>query len=159
MKAKDKIFNKDGLILQIQKWKDEKLEVVFTNGCFDIIHLGHIEYLEKAREKGDKLIVGVNSDSSVRRLKGTSRPIIEENSRVAVLASLMFVDAVIVFEEDTPLELIMALQPDILIKGNDYSLNNIVGADFVISQGGKVKTIELVPGFSTTSIVEKIQSN
>jgi rfaE bifunctional protein nucleotidyltransferase chain/domain len=159
MKAKDKIFNKDGLILQIQKWKDEKLEVVFTNGCFDIIHLGHIEYLEKAREKGDKLIVGVNSDSSVRRLKGTSRPIIEEESRVAVLASLMFVDAVIVFEEDTPLELIMALQPDILIKGNDYSLNNIVGADFVISQGGKVKTIELVPGFSTTSIVEKIQSN
>jgi len=157
MEAKSKIFSRNDLKNLVQKWKDENQKVVFTNGCFDIIHLGHVDYLEKARQQGDKLVVGINSDASVRRNKGNSRPIINEESRIRVLASLMFVDAVILFDEDTPLELIELLKPDILIKGNDWSLNKIVGADTVIGNGGKVCTIELVPGFSTSSIVDKIQ--
>lgn len=159
MKSKEKIFTREVLKLQVQKWKDENQKVVFTNGCFDIIHLGHIDYLEKAKMKGDKLVVGLNSDASVRRIKGINRPIINEDSRIRVLASLMFVDAVVLFEEDTPYELITDLQPDILIKGNDYNIKNIVGSEFVIGTGGEVNTIDIVPGFSTSGIVEKIKNS
>lgn len=156
MKVKDKIFTRANLKIQVEKWKEDNQKIVFTNGCFDILHLGHVDYLEKGREKGDKLIVGLNSDASVNRLKGSKRPIVPEVSRLMVLASLMFVDAVVVFDEDTPLDLISELKPDILIKGNDYTLKNIVGAEFVISQGGNVSTIDLVPGFSTSGIIDKI---
>lgn len=159
LSSKDKIYALDDLKLQVQIWKSEGLKIVFTNGCFDIVHLGHVDYLEKSRQAGDKLIIGLNSDDSVSRNKGKSRPIISEHSRLRVLASLMFVDAVVLFDEDTPYELIAALKPDILVKGNDWSINNIVGADIVIANGGKVATIDLVPGFSTTNIVEKIKNN
>ncbi|QCK13679.1 D-glycero-beta-D-manno-heptose 1-phosphate adenylyltransferase [Mangrovivirga cuniculi] len=138
-------------------WKKAGNKVVFTNGCFDLIHAGHVEYLEKASEKGDKLIIGLNSDSSVRNIKGKERPIVNQYARAKVLAALGFVDMVVFFEEDTPLELIMSLKPTTLIKGADYNISNIVGADFVIENGGKVETIELVEGFSTTNIIEKIK--
>ncbi len=131
--------------------------MVFSNGCFDILHLGHIDYLEKARELGDKLIIGLNNDSSVKDLKGEDRPINDETSRARMLAALSFVDAVVLFAEDTPYELIKKLLPDILVKGNDYLAENIVGADIVVANGGEVKTVALVPGYSTSSIIEKIR--
>lgn len=140
-------------------WKTDHLKVVFTNGCFDIMHLGHIDYLEKARSIGDKLVVGLNSDQSVRRLKGESRPINNLYARSSMLAALEFVDVVIPFEEDTPLSLISLLLPDVLVKGNDYTIENIVGADVVIENGGSVETIELVKGYSTTTIINKLKHN
>lgn len=155
--SKDKIFTIEALKNQVEEWKKEGLKLVFTNGCFDIVHIGHVDYLEKAKKAGDKLIIGLNSDASVSRNKGKSRPVISQESRSRVLASMMFVDAVVLFDEDTPYDLISALKPDVLVKGNDWNISNIVGADIVIDNGGKVTTIELVPGFSTTSIVEKIQ--
>ena len=133
-------------------------KLVFTNGCFDILHLGHIDYLEKARALGDMLIVGLNSDDSVKRLKGPERPINDEYSRSRMLAALGFVDAVCIFDEDTPKELIDILLPDILVKGGDYSIKNIVGAESVMKNGGQVKTIALVDGFSTTRIIEKLKT-
>ncbi|PKQ69975.1 D-glycero-beta-D-manno-heptose 1-phosphate adenylyltransferase [Raineya orbicola] len=157
--TKDKILNISDLIEKIKTWKQAGLKVVFTNGCFDILHLGHIDYLEKARHLGDKLVVGLNSDSSVRRLKGVERPINPEYARARVLAALEFVDAVCVFEEDTPKSLIEKIYPDILTKGSDYTLENIVGADFVMSYGGQVKTIDLVEGFSTTQILDKAKNS
>lgn len=141
------------------KWKNDHLKVVFTNGCFDILHLGHIDYLEKARSIGDKLVVGLNSDRSVCRLKGESRPINNLHARSSMLAALEFVDAVIPFEEDTPLSLISSLLPDVLVKGNDYTIENIVGANVVIENGGSVETIELVKGYSTTTIINKLKHN
>jgi len=132
--------------------------VVFTNGVFDLLHPGHVEYLEAARSLGDALVVGVNSDASARRLgKGPGRPVNDAVGRARVLAGLAAVDRVVIFEEDTPLELIMALRPDVLVKGGDYSRASIVGADFVESTGGTVLTIDLVPGQSTTSIVERLR--
>jgi len=139
------------------KWSKEGQKVVFTNGCFDILHLGHIDYLEKARNIGDKLIVGLNTDESVRRLKGEQRPIVDQISRSRIIASLQFVDMVVLFDEDTPFELIENLKPDILVKGNDYSKSNIVGADIVMENGGNVETIDLVEGYSTTQVINKIQ--
>jgi rfaE bifunctional protein nucleotidyltransferase chain/domain len=139
------------------KWSKEGQRVVFTNGCFDILHLGHIDYLEKARNIGDKLIVGLNTDESVRRLKGEQRPVVDQNSRSRIIAALQFVDMVVLFDEDTPYELIENLKPDILVKGNDYSKSNIVGADIVMENGGNVETIDLVEGHSTTQIINKIQ--
>lgn len=141
------------------KWKKEDLKVVFTNGCFDILHLGHIDYLEKARSIGDKLIVGLNADESVRRLKGDGRPVNDLLARSRMLAALDFVDTVVAFEEDTPLALISAILPDVLVKGNDYTMDNIVGADVVIQNGGSVETIPLVDGYSTTSIINKLKHN
>lgn len=138
-------------------WRAASQKIVFTNGCFDIVHLGHIDYLEKAKLKGDKLVVGLNSDVSVRRLKGESRPIISEYPRARMLAAFVFVDAVIIFQEDTPLSLIKSIQPDILTKGDDYTPENIVGADFVIDKGGKVETIALVKGYATSQIIAKIK--
>lgn len=159
MKTVDKILLLDDLIKQVDSWKASNQKIVFTNGCFDILHLGHIDYLEKAREKGDKLILGLNSDSSVKILKGENRPINEEKSRARMVAALSFVDAVILFSEQTPLELIKKINPDALIKGNDYVTENIVGADFVLKNGGKVETIQLVEGFSTTNMIDKIKNS
>jgi len=158
MPTKDKILDAKQLDEQVASWKKENQIIVFSNGCFDIIHLGHIDYLEKARALGDKLIIGLNTDQSVQRLKGSSRPVVEELARGRMLAAMEFVDAVTFFEEDTPFQLISRIMPDILVKGNDYKLQNIIGADIVIKNGGKVETIALVPGYSTTKIIEKIKN-
>lgn len=141
-----------------REWQKENKQVVFTNGCFDIVHLGHIDYLEKAAALGDILVVGLNTDASVSGLKGPSRPIIGESSRARLIAALGFVDAVVLFDEPTPLGLIRSLGPQVLVKGDDYQQSNIVGADDVIAKGGKVMTIPLVKGYSTSSIVEKIKN-
>jgi len=137
--------------------RKKKKKIVFTNGCFDILHLGHIDYLEKARQLGDLLVVGVNSDASIKKIKGTDRPIIPERSRYRVIAALEFVDMVVPFEEETPLGLIQSLLPDILVKGSDYNIGNIIGADVVMQSGGSIETIDLVEGFSTSRIIEKIK--
>lgn len=158
MAAKDKILSRDNVASEVKKWQTEGKKVVFTNGCFDILHIGHVDYLEKARELGDKLVLGLNTDASVSRIKGPQRPIVNEESRSRVIAALGFVDAVTFFDEETPKELIEALKPDILVKGNDYLAENIVGAEFVIKNGGEVKTIPLVEGFSTSNIVNKIKN-
>lgn len=151
----DKIKNLSEALELRQQWKQQNKRVVFTNGCFDILHLGHVDYLEKAKNTGDFLVVGLNTDASVRKLKGPSRPINNEYARARVLASLGFVDLVILFGEDTPLALITNLLPDVLVKGNDYTIDTIVGSKEVLSAGGEVKTIELVPDYSTTKIVGK----
>lgn len=139
--------------------KAEQKKIVFTNGCFDILHCGHTTYLHKASEMGDVLFVGVNSDASVKRLKGDSRPINVEHDRAEVLDSLKGVDFVVIFGEDTPLELIEEIKPDVLVKGGDYNIENIVGADFVKSIGGRVITIDLVEGHSTTKLIDSIKEN
>lgn len=155
--TKNKIVDRNSLQSIVQGWKKEGKKVVFTNGCFDILHLGHVDYLEKARQRGDKLVLGLNTDKSVKRLKGESRPLNDQYSRARLLAALSFVDALTYFDEDTPYELIKELKPDILVKGNDYLAENIVGADIVVANGGKVETIALVEGFSTTNIIDKIK--
>ncbi len=157
MPTKDKILDLVQLDALVAAWKKENKAIVFTNGCFDIVHLGHIDYLEKARALGDKLIVGINTDFSVQRLKGHSRPVVGESARARMLAAMEFVDAVTFFDEDTPLKLISRLLPHILVKGDDYKIDNIIGADIVIENGGKVETISLVPGYSTTKIIDKIK--
>jgi D-glycero-beta-D-manno-heptose 1-phosphate adenylyltransferase len=156
--SSSKIINRTQLIDKCREWKEHAKQVVFTNGCFDIVHLGHVDYLEKAAALGDVLVVALNTDASVSRLKGPSRPVIAESSRARLVAALGFVDAVVLFDEATPLELIQALSPDVLVKGDDYQLSNIVGADDVIAKGGKVMTIPLVKGYSTSSIVDKIKN-
>jgi D-glycero-beta-D-manno-heptose 1-phosphate adenylyltransferase len=158
MNSKDKILPVPALVEQVQEWQEQGQKVVFTNGCFDILHLGHVDYLEKARQLGDKLVLGLNTDASISRIKGPSRPLQDEMSRARVMASLLFVDAVVLFDEDTPLELIRAVQPDILVKGDDYSIENIVGQDIVMARGGEVKTVPLVQGYSTTNVVKKIEN-
>lgn len=147
--------DKTELKRQINIYKYKGKEVVFTNGCFDIIHRGHVEYLAKAANKGDVLIIGLNTDASVRKLKGENRPVQDEDSRALILSALRFVDHVIMFDEDTPYDLINELQPDILVKGADYNEKDIVGYDIVTKNGGRVETIEFVDGFSTTNILEK----
>ncbi|MBQ6157083.1 MAG: D-glycero-beta-D-manno-heptose 1-phosphate adenylyltransferase [Bacteroidales bacterium] len=133
-------------------------KIVFTNGCFDVLHFGHVHYLLQAKELGDILVVGLNSDDSVRRLKGPSRPINGEKERAFVLAALTCVDYVVVFEEDTPKELIETVRPDVLVKGGDYALDQIVGADFVTRNGGSVTTLPFVEGFSSTRIIEQLKT-
>ena len=136
-----------------------KGKVVFTNGVFDLLHPGHIALLEQARGEGDALVVGVNDDASVRRLgKGADRPIVPEQARARVIAGLAAVDCVVLFGEDTPLELIRALEPDVLVKGADYSRERIVGADFVESRGGRVVRVPVVAGYSSTAIVERLRA-
>lgn len=132
-------------------------KIVFTNGCFDILHLGHLEYLFSARQLGDLLVLGLNSDDSVKRLKGSSRPVNSFNIRASMLASLYFIDYVIEFSEDTPYELIKSVKPDILVKGGDYNINEIVGGDIVKGKGGKIITIPFVEGFSTTSFIQRLK--
>lgn len=140
------------------QWKSSGEKVVFTNGCFDILHLGHVDYLEKSSEFGTQLIVAVNSDASVRTLeKGVERPINSEYARARLIAALGFVSLVIIFGEPTPLELIQALDPNVLVKGDDYTVETIVGAKEVIAAGGEVKTIALVPDYSTTKIIQKLK--
>jgi len=156
MNTSKKIFTKEEILPYLEQWKNEG-EVVFTNGCFDIVHLGHVDYLEKARSLGVRMVVGLNTDASVQRLKGPERPLVNEYARARVMAAFEFVDAVILFDEPTPLELITFLIPDILVKGDDYTIENIVGADVVIAHGGVVKTISLVNGYSTTNLVNKIK--
>ena len=133
--------------------------ISFTNGCFDILHAGHIASLSEAAKEGDILIVGVNTDASTKRLKGSERPVNNENSRALLLASLEIVDAVILFEEDTPLELIKTIMPDVIVKGGDYTMDKMIGAKEVIGNGGRVVINPLVEGFSTTSIIEIIKKN
>ena len=139
-------------------WKFQDKKIVFTNGCFDILHLGHIDYLSKAKDEGDILVIGLNTDNSVSRLKGKTRPISDESSRAKILASLQFVDAVVLFDEDTPYELIKFVQPDVLVKGSDYKPEDIVGYDIVKAKNGKVVTIDFLDGYSTTAIEKKIRS-
>ncbi len=152
-----KIISKEELLplMNVFKFKDKK--VVFSNGCFDILHRGHVEYLSKAASLGDIMVIGLNTDASVRRLKGENRPVQDQISRANVMASLFFVDYVVYFDEDTPLELITYLKPDILVKGKDYKEEDIAGADVVKAAGGKVVTIDLVDGYSTSSILERAQ--
>ena len=150
-----KIMTNDEIRHQLAVWRFKGLKIVFTNGCFDILHLGHIEYLSKASELGNKLILGLNTDDSVRRLKGPSRPVNNQEARSTILAAISFIDAIVLFDEDTPAELISHIRPDILVKGKDYDGKEIAGSDLVKSYGGRVETIELTQGYSTTGILEK----
>lgn len=138
-------------------WRFKGQRVVFTNGCFDLLHRGHLHTLSAARELGDVLVVGLNTDASVQRLKGPTRPIQDETTRAEVLAALLLVDAVILFDEDTPLELIQTLTPDVLVKGGDYVPETIVGYDWVTQHGGRVEIVPLLDGHSTTNSVEKMK--
>ena len=140
-------------------WNLKNQKIVFTNGCFDILHRGHVEYLARAANHGDVLVVGLNADNSVRRIKGDSRPVQDEYARAILLASLSFVSAVIMFDEDTPYELIKKIQPDVLVKGSDYKVEDIVGYDIVKAKGGEVVTINFIDGYSTTSIIEKLKKD
>jgi rfaE bifunctional protein nucleotidyltransferase chain/domain len=151
-----KILTLPQVLQRILQWGVLSKKVVFTNGCFDIIHQGHIFSLAQAAKEADYLIVGVNSDASTRRLKGENRPVNHEQSRAIVLASLLMVDVVVIFEEDTPLEIINAIKPDVLVKGGDYTLEQIVGAKEVIANGGRVVINPIIPGYSTTGLIEKI---
>lgn len=154
---RSKIFDPEKLKRQLSVWRFKSKKIVFTNGCFDILHLGHIDYLCKAADEGDILIIGVNTDNSTSKLKGHHRPINNEEQRKMILASLHFVNAVILFDEETPYELIKLIQPDVLVKGADYKPEAIVGHDIVTAKGGQVKTIEFLPGYSTSLIEEKIR--
>ena len=151
-----KIISTTSLKLKIKRLKQDGKRIVFTNGCFDILHYGHTKYLQDAKSKGDYLVVAVNSDASIRKIKDKNRPVIKQSDRLKVIAALGCVDFVVLFNEDNPLKLIKALKPDVLIKGSDWSKKRIVGADFVESYGGKVETINLVKGRSTSAIIEKI---
>ena len=155
---KSKIVTKETLknLLNIWKFKDNK--IVFTNGCFDLIHRGHIEYIAKAANLGDILIIGVNTDKSTKKLKGNKRPLQDEYSRALILSSLHFVNNVILFDEDTPYELIKFIQPDILVKGSNYKAEEIIGSDIVKAKGGEIITIDFIEGFSTTNIIKDIVS-
>jgi rfaE bifunctional protein nucleotidyltransferase chain/domain len=153
----DKICDLPTLKSKVAYWQLEGEKVVFTNGVFDLLHIGHITYMAKAADLGDRLIVGLNADNSVKRLKGDDRPVNDQINRAALLAALFFVDGIVIFEEDTPLNLISTLLPDILVKGADYTIDNIVGAKEVLANGGEVKTIDLVEGYSSTSIIQKIR--
>ena len=141
---------------QISKWKEAGCTIVFTNGCFDIIHSGHIELLSAAKEKGDRLVVGLNGDQSVKRLKGNERPLQPVEDRAMILDAIESVDMVVFFEEDTPAEIILHFLPDVLVKGGDYTTDTIVGADTVIANGGTVETIPLIPEKSTTALLDRI---
>ena len=153
----DKIWDSSSIESKINLVKSQGKKIVFTNGCFDILHAGHVKYLEEASQLGDFFVVALNTDESVQRLdKSPARPLQNEFSRTHVMASLGFVDAVVLFNEDTPKEIIEIMTPDILVKGADYTIENIVGADWVIKHGGAVKTIEFLPGFSTSAIERKI---
>ena len=157
--VKSKIFDAESLKRQLAIWRFQSKKIVFTNGCFDILHLGHIDYLAKASDEGDVLIIGVNTDHSTAKLKGPHRPINNQEQRSMILASLHFVDGVILFDEPTPYELIKLVQPEVLIKGGDYQPKDIVGYDVVTAKGGQVKTIDFLPGYSTTMIEEKIRTS
>jgi rfaE bifunctional protein nucleotidyltransferase chain/domain len=153
-----KIVDMPALQSRLHHWRAVGGKIVFTNGCFDILHRGHIELLARCRDLGDQVVVGLNADASVRRLKGPHRPVSDQLSRAEVLAALSFIDAVIIFEEDTPFALIAQIKPDVLVKGGDYKISEIVGAEIVKENGGKVKIIPFIDGYSTTSIINRLQS-
>ena len=152
-----RIVTDDHLNALLTYWRLKDERIVFTNGCFDILHRGHVEYLAKAASLGDLLFVGINSDQSVRKLKGKDRPIQDEYSRALMTASLRFVTAVMLFDEDTPYQLIKRVQPDVLVKGGDYQEKDIVGADIVRNKGGEVVSVDFTDGYSSSKIIEKIQ--
>lgn len=152
-----KILAGEALQRQLAVWKFRGDKIVFTNGCFDLLHYGHLAYLMEARSLGRRLVVGLNSDDSVKRLKGAHRPIKDQQSRLWLMASLAYVDAVVIFEEDTPERLIRSVAPDVLVKGGDYQIEQIVGADFVMAKGGEVRVLPFVPGYSTTALEDKIR--
>lgn len=152
-----KILDAHHLQQELMRWRQFSKKIAFTNGCFDILHAGHIHSLVQAASFADVLIVGLNSDASTKRLKGDNRPVNNEQNRALLLASLVMVDAVVLFDEDTPFELISSVMPDVLVKGGDYTIDTIVGAKEVIANGGKVEIIQLVEGLSTTSIIQKIE--
>ncbi len=150
----------DSQILEVcESYQKQNKKIVFTNGCFDLLHIGHVRYLEEAKKLGDILIVGINTDASVKVLKGPSRPIQNENDRAAILAALKAVDHTILFGEETPLELIKKIKPDFLVKGGDWKINQIVGSDFILARGGQVLSLQFVNGKSTTALIEKSQQN
>ena len=153
----EKIYSLASIIEKANQWKKEGKKIVFTNGVFDLLHKGHIFSLTQAAKEGDVLVIGLNSDSSVRRLKGDSRPINDQDSRALLLAALSMVDAVVIFEEDTPLKLITSILPGVLVKGGDYTVDEIAGAKEVISNGGKIVINPILDGFSTTAIIKTIK--
>ena len=155
-KVREKIITTDNLVLKVSQWKKNKMKVAFTNGCFDILHLGHLKILTKSKEFGDRLIVAVNSDESVRKLKGKERPINDFQTRSNMLASFSFVDYVVEFSDDTPKKLIQIIKPDFLIKGGDYKKKDIVGNDIVSSYGGETIIIPLIDGLSSTNTINKL---
>ena len=157
MSLYDKIATLESLELLLLAWKSTNKKIVFTNGCFDLLHKGHVDYLEKTKKLGDILIVGLNSDHSVSEIKGKNRPIQDESSRLAVVAALAAVDVTLIFSETTPIELIKTIKPDVLCKGGDWPIEKIIGAEFVQSYGGKVKTIPFINGYSTSNIEQKIR--
>lgn len=153
-----KIKNLDDALEQIKVWRNVGKTIVFTNGCFDLLHPGHVDYLFKAAALGNKLVVGINSDKSVSGLKGHHRPIQSETARMIIMAALACTDLVVLFSDDTPYNLIKAIKPDVLVKGGDYKVQDIVGYDIVTTNGGKVVTLDFLPGYSTTALEEKIKS-
>lgn len=151
------VADKENLFSTLNQWRFKNEKIVFTNGCFDIVHKGHIEYLAQAAALGTKLVIGLNTDTSVKRLKGEKRPVNNQEARAILLSALIFVDKIVLFDEDTPYELIQYIQPDILVKGKDYKPEQIVGYDIVKNKGGEIITIDLTAGYSTTSILNKLQ--
>ncbi len=154
---RNKIFGLKELKHQVQQWKDSGERIVFTNGCFDLLHAGHVSYLAAAADLGTKLIIGLNSDSSLRGLKGPSRPLVAEDYRALLMASLGFVDGIVIFSEETPIKLIEMVLPDVLVKGGDYRIEDIVGAEAVVQNGGEVKTLPFVQGLSTSALISRIK--
>ena len=152
-----KIYNLSDLKIQTDKWKEKGDKIVFTNGCFDLVHRGHVEVLANTADLGDRLVIGLNSDISIQELKGETRPIIDENSRAILIASLQFVDAIVLFSEETPEKLIETIIPNILAKGEDYKVTEIAGHKLVLENGGEVILVPRLNGFSTTNIVDKIK--
>jgi len=157
-KLQSKIYTLDQLIDKVSNWKDQNKKTVFTNGCFDLIHLGHVEVLARSSDLGDRLIVAINSDESIIKIKGKNRPIIEEESRVKQIAALDFVDAVILFNQDTPINIISSITPNVITKGGDYKISDVVGYEIVQKNNGEVVIIPLTQGYSTTSILDKIKN-
>jgi rfaE bifunctional protein nucleotidyltransferase chain/domain len=153
-----KIYSREALVKECNAWRVTERKIVFTNGCFDILHHGHLDLLARAADFGNVLVVGLNTDNSVQRLKGKERPITKEQDRAFQIASLLCVDAVCLFDEDTPEALIKAIKPDVLVKGGDYTIDKIIGADFVQSYGGSVEIIPFVSGYSTTGLIGRIRS-
>lgn len=158
-KINNKIFLIKELKTKLSIWRENGEKIIFTNGCFDIIHKGHIQVLANTADLGDRLIIGLNSDISVQKLKGLNRPIVEEDARAFLLASLNFVDAVVLFSEETPINLITTLKPNVLAKGGDYAISSVVGYKEVKEYNGEVIIVPFVDGFSSTSIIEKIKNN
>jgi D-beta-D-heptose 7-phosphate kinase/D-beta-D-heptose 1-phosphate adenosyltransferase len=158
MTSPEKVLDNDQLLVRIAEWRATGHRIVFTNGCFDILHVGHITLLEQCRKFGDKLIVAINSDASVQGLKGPTRPVVGESERARVLAALASTDAVTIFNEQTPLDLICRIRPDVLVKGGDYTTATVVGAEDVISWGGRVEIVPTVPGYSTSNTIARMKT-